>query len=81
MSPQPGQDGNRPHDEFEDLFRRGAILRREARQARAMARELREVRHVRSTERRSLDGTERERPDDPAGRRAEVPAASAEWLR
>ena len=43
MSPQPDQDTNGHQAELEDLFKRGAILREAARQAREMAREIREA--------------------------------------
>ena len=41
MSPRPEQETNGRHAELEGLFRRGAILREAARQARARAREIR----------------------------------------
>ena len=43
MSPQPDQETNGRHAELEDLFRRGAILREAARQAREISREIREA--------------------------------------
>lgn len=49
MSPQPEPVRQYRHELLEDLFRRGAILREEAGQVRAMARETRE------TSRRRLD--------------------------
>lgn len=49
MSPQPEPVRQDRHELLEDLFRRGAILREEAGQVRAMARETRE------TSRRRLD--------------------------